>query len=407
MKILILTPALPYPAHQGGALRNQGIIRGLAAAGHEISLLSFSDDSVGDWTPLYSWCRQIKVIPAPPRSLRDRLHDLFVTGQPDLAQRLLSNDFRTQLIELLNSERFDIVQIEGLELGIYLRVIQEYQPEARIVYDAHNAEHMLQQGIANVERASPVKLPGAIYSQIQARRIRQFEREVCQQADAVIAVSEDDARSLSAFRPDRTVFVVPNGIFVDAYTVEEPPPALGDHVLVFTGKMDYRPNVDAMRWFVGAILPRIRERVPDARLYIVGQKPHTSLHQLRSVDGVEITGWVARVQPFLSAAHVYIAPLRMGSGTRLKILEAMASGKPVVATSAAAAGLNPETRSALIIADDPANFAERTAALLQDPVEQQRLGALARQQVSMHYDWSALIPCLSRVHAQLVGSTRG
>jgi glycosyltransferase involved in cell wall biosynthesis len=406
VKILILTPALPYPAHQGGALRNQGIIRGLAAAGHEIVLLSFSDESVGDWTPLYSWCRRVEVIPVPPRSLRDRLRDLLVTGQPDLAQRLISNDFRTRLIELLNSERFDIVQIEGLELGIYLRVIRESQPTARIVYDAHNAEYMLQQGIAAVERASLVKLPGAIYSQIQAGRIRQFEREVCQQADAVIAVSEDDARSLSLFRPDRTVFVVPNGIFVEAYAVEAPP-KLGDHVLVFTGKMDYRPNVDAMRWFVGAILPRIRERVPDARLYIVGQKPHTSLHQLRSVDGVEITGWVAQVQPFLSAAHVYIAPLRMGSGTRLKILEAMASGKPVVATSAAAAGLNAETRAALIIADDPDSFAERTAALLQDPSEQQRLGALARQQVRAHYDWSALIPCLSQVHAQLIGSPRG
>jgi len=406
MKILMLTPALPYPAHQGGALRNQGILRGLASAGHDVILLSFCDEAACDWKPLLAWCRQVHIDPAPTRSIKDRLWNLFSSMQPDLSLRLASDAFRERLTSLLRAERFDIVHIEGLELGTYLPVIREHQPSARIVYDAHNAEFALQRGIAGVEQTSLRKLSGAIYSHIQARRIREFEQAVCQAADAVVAVSEEDAQILRAFRRDQTVFVLPNGIFVDDYSTESALD-LGDHVLMFTGKMDYRPNVDAMHWFVSAILPRVREQISDARLYIVGQKPHVSLNQLGSVDGVEITGWVAQVQPFLSAAHVYVAPLRMGSGTRLKILEAMASGKAVVATSTAASGLSPETQAALIMADDARTFADHIVALLRDPSARDRLGRLAREQVRLRYDWSALLPCLHRIHSRLIENGNG
>jgi glycosyltransferase involved in cell wall biosynthesis len=153
-----------------------------------------------------------------------------------------------------------------------------------------------------------------------------------------------------------------------------------------------------MQWFTSAILPRIRVTCPDARLYIVGQRPHASLQTLRADDHVEVTGWVAQVQPFLHAAQVYVAPLRMGSGTRLKILEAMAAGCAVVATSAAVAGLDAETRAALVVADGETGFAENVIRLLQTPAERQALGEQARLVVRKHYDWSALIPCLLQIY---------
>src|SRR5690606_14010977 len=121
--------------------------------------------------------------------------------------------------------------------------------------------------------------------------------------------------------------------------------------LVFTGKMDYRPNIDAMRWFSETILPLVQEAVPDVHLYIVGQKPHKSLESLRDAPHIDLTGWVPNVQPFLQAADVYIAPLRMGSGTRLKLLEAMAAGCAVVATTVAASGLDNTVKRSLILAD--------------------------------------------------------
>jgi glycosyltransferase involved in cell wall biosynthesis len=334
------------------------------------------------------------------------LRDLALTGQPDLARRLETPVFRERLRDLLKGTRFDLIQFEGLEMAIYLPLARQLQPWAKLVYDAHNAEYALQQVIAEVESGSRKRLPAALYSRVQAERIARFERAICAQADGVIAVSPEDAEALRPFRRDKRVHVLANGIFADDYAAPKQGDAtksveLGGAVLVFTGKMDYRPNIDAMQWFTGSILPKIRVECPDARLYIVGQKPHNSLRTLREDDHVEVTGWVAQVQPFLHAAQVYVAPLRMGSGTRLKILEAMAAGSAVVATSAAVAGLDAEARDALVIADSESAFAEGVITLLKHPEKRQALGAEAQRVVRKSYDWSALIPCLIDIYRDI------
>jgi glycosyltransferase involved in cell wall biosynthesis len=399
MRILLLTPALPYPAHQGGALRNHGIIRCLA--GHDVTLLSFHDAG-GNYAPLESLCAGVITVPPPPRGTRDRLRDLLLSDQPDLARRLESRAFCDTLETLLRTHKFDAIQFEGLEMGIYLPLARALQPGARLVYDAHNAEGALQAAIAEIERGRLRRLPARLYSHIQARRITRFEQRVCASADAVIAVSDEDAALLRPFRTDGRVFVLPNGIVADEYA----PAAtgaldLGEHALVFTGKMDYRPNVDAMLWFAESVLPHIRERVPDVRLTIVGQKPHPRLQGLANGESIALTGWVEQVQPFLHAASVYVAPLRMGSGTRLKLLEAMAAGRAIVATSAAAAGLCDEARAAMQIADGAAPFASSVVALLQQPAQRQRLGSEARAAVRQYYDWAALRSRLLQVYQAL------
>ena len=405
MQILLLTPALPYPSHQGGALRNFGILQGLHEAGHTISLLSFHEGSSTGQSeiapPLAQSCARIETVAPPLRTPIHRLRTLLLSRQPDLARRLDSIPFRDRLREMLKQTRFDLIQFEGLEMTINLALARQLQPSAKLVYDAHNAEYALQKVIAEVEIGNRRRLPAALYSRIQAQRITRFERAVCAQSDAVIAVSAEDAAALSPFRSDYKVSVLPNGIFTDDYAASAQGVELGGAVLVFTGKMDYRPNVDAMQWFSAAILPKIRAQCPDARLYIVGQKPHASLQTLREDDHVEVTGWVAQVQPFLHAAQVYVAPLRMGSGTRLKILEAMAAGCAVVATSPAAAGLEAEVRDALIIADSETAFADGVTKLLQNPDQRQALGREAQQVVRKHYDWSALIPCLLGIYQEI------
>ena len=401
MQILLLTPALPYPPYQGGALRNFGILRGLHDAGHRLSLLSFSEMSPAG-TPLPELCERVETITPPLRTPLHRLRDLFLSGQPDLAWRLESLTFRERLRDLLAKISFDLIQVEGLEMAIYLAQARQLQPAAKLIYDAHNAEYALQRVIAGVESSSLKRLPAALYSQIQAQRIARFERAVCAQADTVIAVSPEDAEALRGFRPDKQVHVLPNGIFADDYAAPKQNVELSGTVLVFTGKMDYRPNVDAMQWFTSAILPKIRARCTDARLYVVGQKPHANLQPLRADASVEMTGWVAEVQPFLRAAQVYVAPLRMGSGTRLKILEAMAAGCAVVATSTAVAGLDAETRAALVVADTETTFAESVIRLLEAPNERKKLGQQAQAVVRKHYDWSALIPGLLSIY-QTIG----
>lgn len=404
MRILLLTSSLPYPAHGGGALRTLGIIRGLYEAGETVSLLSFHDDSVpAGSTPLAEYCTRIETVPPPQRGMVDRLRALFLSAHPDLAGRLESAALRHKLEQVLASEAFDIVQFQGLEMAIYLPLVRKIQPKAKLIYDAFNAEYVLQRRIAEVEEASLRRLPAMLYSRIQAQRIERFEREICNAANAVIAVSPEDVEALKPLRPDPQIHLLPNGIFVDNYAKPNETLDLGRNVLVFTGKMDYRPNVDAALWFTSSILPLVQNRIPDTKLYIVGQQPHRALRTLRERENVEITGWVAQVQPFLYAADLYVAPLRMGAGTRLKMLEAMAAGRAVVATSVAASGLVDETQRTMILADNEQEFASAVVRLLQTPEERAQLGEAAQQVVRRHYDWSALIPCLLQIHRDVAG----
>ncbi len=398
MKILLLTASLPYPPHQGGAIRTYGLLTGLKQEGHAITLMSFHEAngvSAGyKDTPLNNLCERIETIALPQRRSSDRLRDLLFTGDPDIARRLYSQAFWERLRQLVTTEQFDLVQAEGIEVACYLPLLRAFKPDLKLCYDAFNAEAALQQVIFEVDRDSVSRWPAALYSWIQSRRIARFEHELCQTADLVIAVSNEDAQALQRYHREKPIPVVANGIFTKDYTSSTEALDLGQNALVFTGKMDYRPNVDAVFWFAEEVLPLLQRQIPDVKFVIVGQKPHARLEQLRDNPHIEITGWVKDVQPYLRGASLYVAPLRMGSGTRLKILEALATGKAVVATRIAASGMRADADQVMRIADEPSAMAASIVQLLEQPAERAALGLAAQGYVQQHYDWSVLIPRL-------------
>lgn len=406
-RVVFLTPQLPYPPHQGTAIRNFGLINGLVQHGHRVTLLSFVEPGQPppEETPLAGLCSLLIALPAPaPRTRGQRLRDLIL-GHADMARRLWSPEFLGALRELLSSQTFDVIHFEGLEMATYLRpvwpLILERCPDTLLIYDAHNAEFALQQRIAQQDLRSLHRLPVAIYSAIQAGRLERFESLVCLTVDHVLACSRSDAHKLAQLRQPTPISVIPNAIDVGAYAeaglekAELPRPAL-----VFTGKMDFRPNVDAVLWFATKILPRIRQAVPGAHFAIVGQKPHPRLDALRGDPAITLTGQVPDIQPYIGAADVYVAPLRMGSGTRLKLLEAMAMGRAVVSTRLGAEGLDAVNSRHLLLADTPADFAQAVITLLRDEDRRRRLGENAAALVRERYDWSAVIPRLEAVYAQ-------
>ncbi len=402
MRLLILTSDFPYPPLAGAPLRNYGLIEGLAE--HEIWLLSFAGTlaSPEARTPLHRLCAEVKIVPRPQRGLPDRLRDLALTRDADIAHRFLSPAFTTALREWLTAQRFDLIQIENLEMAVYLPLIRELQPQARVVYDAHNAEYALQQRIYETERASLTHAPGAAYSLIQARRVREFERTVCAGVDYVIAVSDTDAGLLRALGTPTPIAVVPNGISTSLY--ESPPGEsieLVEPALVFTGKMDYRPNIDAALWFAVETLPLVRRELPNAHFYIVGQSPHPRLDVLRGVAGVTLTGLVPEIIPYLRAATIFVVPLRMGSGTRLKVLEAMAAGCAIVSTPIGAQGITCVDNQELVLASTAREFAQAVIRLCRNPEDAAALGSNARRFVASHYDWGVLLPRLHAVYREL------
>ena len=399
MRILLLTPQPPYPPHAGGALRTLGLLEGLHQAGHTIDLLSFISDSAPDplTTPAAALCQQITTIPLPARSLRRRLRDLL-TGRTDMAQRFASTAFTAALSTHLRAERYDVIQAEGLEVAAYLQQAKTEQPEAALIYSSTNAEYELQRVMFRADRLIPARWPRAIYSLIQSQRLARFERAICRLSNLVIATSQPDARCFERLAPGVKIYVVPNGIHTADYAGASSSVELGGAALMFTGSMNYRPNVDAMLWFAEQVLDRVTAAVPNTRLYIVGQQPHPRLDPLRQRRDVQITGFVQDVSPFLHSCTVYVAPLQTGGGTRLKLLQAMAARCAIVTTSIGALGLDIVPGTQALIADDALSFAQAVIALLNDASRRAALGQAAETLVRTTYDWAAIAPKLRAVY---------
>ena len=391
MKLLLLTPQLPYPPQQGTSLRNYHILRGLAGR-HALSLLSFvePDQPLTADSPLHALCRRIVTVPVPQRSGRQRLWRLLVDSRPDMAHRLQSDAFDAALRGLLAEEAFDVVQIEGIELARALPLIRQASPASRILFDDHNAEAELQYRNFLTDLRQPRRWPAAAYSLVQTGRLRRFERRTCQAADWVSVVSPADRAHLCRLLPALEPLVVPNSIDVTQYQV-----AVTDDTprfdVVFIGKMDYRPNIDAALWFGREIWPRVLRARPGSTWAVVGQKPHARLAWLGELPGVTVTGRVAEVQPYLAGAAVFVMPFRAGSGTRLKFIEAMAAGKAIVSTTVGAEGFPVGHGREVLLVDEPAAFAAAVVGLLSRPGERARLGHAARQ-FAAGYDWRAVVP---------------
>ncbi len=408
MHLLLLTPQLPYPPQQGTSLRNFHIIRGLAAD-HEITLLSFLE--VGQTAvptqiaPLIELCPQIETVPAPTRSTGQRLRQLLATRLPDMAHRLYSPTFADRLRHLLAGNHFDVVQIEGIELVRYLDVIRVADRKIKVVFDNHNAETELQRRNMQTDWRQPRRWVAAAYSWVQVGRLARFERRACESADAVTAVSETDKNHLQSLISNHQspITVIPNCIDIIEYRDLSGLPNLkGLHYdLVFSGKMDYRPNVDAVHWFADEVWPMVRAARPSTTWAIVGQKPHPRLDRLREMPGITVTGWVEDVRPYLAGASLFIMPFRVGSGTRLKLIEAMAAGKAIVSTQIGAEGFPVVDGREIVLADGAGEMGTAVLRLLNNPAERARLGTAARQ-FAAAYDWRVVVPQFNRIYRQLV-----
>ena len=401
-KLLLLTPGLPFPPMQGTALRNWGIISGLAAR-HRITLLSFARTAAAAAPELLAACERVVLVPQPQRSMAVRLATLALSAQPDLALRLSSRQYAHQLQTLLAAADFAVIQVEGLELGRYMPMLRAYQqrhPAARIIYDAHNAEVLLQQSAAMVAARNPAHWLAAAYSRIQLPRLQRFERAVCASADAITCVSAADAAALRALHSSAQPVLVPNGIWLRDYPQLPAPLETHTPQLLFTGKMDYRPNVDGVLWFAGAVLPLVQLIVPGAEFVVAGRDPAPAVQRLAGRAGVRVTGELADLRACMARATLYVVPLRMGGGTRFKILEAMAQARAVVSTQIGAAGFAVQNQRELLIADSPTALADAIISLLQDAGKRNALCSAARAFVAQNHDWSAILPTLEAVYSQ-------
>ncbi len=404
MRLLFLTPQMPYPPHKGTTIRNYNLIAGLTER-HAIDVFTFAGAAsagIPSNSPLLEMCRHVDAFPTPARSTAQRALSTLLSPSPDMALRLWSPGFADRLAARLRERDYDVVHIAGIEMARYGLLARRRSPRARLVFDDHNAEWLLQRRAYEAERQLKAWSLGAIYSLIQTAKLKRYERVVCRSVDHVVAVSDADVAALRQLNPDLRIAVVTNGVDTSRYRPGVVAPIdFGAPAIVFSGTMDFRPNVDAALWFAERVLPQVRASIPAATFIIVGQRPHARLSALRGRDDIRITGAVDDVRPYLAGASVYVVPLRMGGGTRLKVLEAMAMGQPIVSTSMGVDGFDVVDGREVVIVDDPDRYAVEVVKTIEDAERRRRLGQHGRQFVEAKYDWKTIVPKLEDVYDTL------
>ncbi|HUP27264.1 MAG TPA: glycosyltransferase family 4 protein [Chloroflexia bacterium] len=415
MNILVLAPQWPDPPRQGAAIRNLQILLYLSQR-HAVTLLTFEPDGPVDRSRLESACNRIEIVPRPERGRLQRLRALARSRLPDMALRLESDAMLRRVEEIAGSVDFDAIHVEGIEMARYGFAAMEAQRSKhgskapRLTYDAHNAEYLLQRRVFTTDLRNPRRLPRSLYSLVQWWRLRRFERELCLASANIIAVSSADQTALKRLAPliAPRLLLLPNGVdpaYWSRDAVEAKPVQEDVRALVFDGTMDFRPNVDAVLWFAEKVWPAIRRENPDVQFYIVGRNPSPQVLSLLKNPGITVTGAVDDTRPWVAGATLYVVPMRMGGGVRLKVLQAMSMGCAVVSTPMGADGIAVRDRTDLVLAREPSEFARQVNLLLADPARRKELGTSARERVTTLYAWSTLLPLLDSVYPHRASTT--
>ncbi len=399
MKILWVKAGGLVPTDLGGRIRSYHLLKELARS-HSVTLFTFYaaqlDDAHaqlnGQFANVVRWPLQL---PAP-RSLGEAASyaRYAFSGFPYSVAKYCRPQVARRFRELLQAESFDIIVCDFVFAG---GVIPWREHSCPKVLFTHNVEAVVWRRHFQVTRNPFWK--AVCWREYHA--MARLERRYLQLADHVLAVSEKDQNCFARLIDPARITVIPTGVDVDYFQPswnEEKPSSL-----VFTGSMDWLANEDAIVYFAEGILPLIRSQVPDATLRVVGRRPSQKVKALEArFRGVHITGTVEDIRPHVRQASIFIVPLRVGSGTRLKIFEAMAMGKAVVATSVGAEGLPVTHKKNILLADKPEEFARTVVRLLRDRGTREKLGRAGRELVARNYSWEAAARHLDSVLEKVV-----
>lgn len=400
MKILYFCPQRTWPLTGGALLRNFHLANSLATR-CSVTLLQLSprgETAAGAW-PDTKLQRVVTFERDSAYTIR-KIVSGILGPLPLTVLNYASKDVASALSTLLAEESFDAVQLESVHLLSYLDVIRKAPSRPAVVADWHNVESELMARFASRTRNRAKRLVARRTAQL----LRQAEQRLLSDADIHLVVSERERTLLMQRAPEADVYVVPNGVDVvgfDRVAAERFASKNAERkTVLYVGSMDYHANVDAVTWFAHEIWPRIATRFPGLVFTIVGRNPGPAVRALAS-QNIHVTGNVEDVRPYYATSAAVVVPLRVGSGTRLKILEAMAAGVPVVSTTLGAEGLDATDGLQLLIGDTPDQISSALVRLLQNPAQAQALTDAAKALVASQYDWSLIGARLYEIHNEL------
>ncbi|MGO9829400.1 MAG: glycosyltransferase family 4 protein [Myxococcaceae bacterium] len=416
LQLLYLSQFPPSPPTYGAQRRIAGLLAALAKSHDVTAVAVISPDlnAAEAERSMRSYCKQVVLVPGRPwAGMGKRLLQVRAL----LSKRSFEHHFfnlrplRPLLQRLLSQTAFDVVNVEHPFLAhLPLRQAPPGAPLPVRVLDEHNIEFDLARQQANSEHG----LVRRIHNATNWPKIRAEEVEAFQAFDGVTFCSEADEERARTLVPNLRSAVVPNAVDVQYFQPSSALPPSDGRTVLFFGAINYFPNVDGLLYLLRDVWPLVEKRHPEARLKIVGQHPTPEILAFRGPK-VEVTGKVEDVRVHLSQAAVTVVPLRVGGGTRFKILEAMAMGRPVVSTSLGAEGISARPGADILLADEPVAFAEAVGRVLETPALAAQLGAAGRALVERHYSWDAaggrlerfFLECLERRASPVAAARSG
>ena len=411
MRILFLSLRSPYPPQRGDRIRSYHFIKQLSKR-HDVTSVFFaeSDDDIEGVKHLNTFCERVEWVRFKPTFayLNTALHCLSRT--PLQVHYWYSPQMQRRIDKLLSEQDFELIHAQLFRMGQYVT----HAKDTTKVLDLCDSLAL------NLSRRAELDCtPKRFLVKLEEKRVRRYEVEIMKSFDRGTVVANFDRDYLLNQDNTLKLSVVPMGVDLEYFQpsqdngsgeteVNRLPPnvpvqAAKHHTknMLFTGTMNYFPNIDAVTYFCTDIFPLIQRKYPDATFFIVGNHPTEQVRKLATQKGVVVTGYVPDIRPYFDIASIFVAPLRAGSGIQTKNLEAMAMETPIVTTSIGAMGLEAQIDKELLIADTPDIFAERIIHLIENPDVRQNIAKAGRKRVEENYDWQVLVERLEQVYTQI------
>ncbi|MBU4268223.1 MAG: glycosyltransferase family 4 protein [Acidobacteria bacterium] len=383
MNVLIVSPFFPFPEDNGSKIRLVSLLKSLK--NHDITIIAFKEQNelIKD-EEIKNICSEYHIFNRPQISYFKELLNHF-SSQPLLISRFFCKEAWEKTKEIVRNKKIDLFIIETLLMVKYAEKV----PGTFLILDEHNLEFIRAKSRIVTSKNLLVK----IYNYVIMVRLRRFELKAIRKFDCCMVCSDNDKNILVNLLKTDSVIVIPNAVDTDYYFLNRT--SINGKKILFIGTLWYEPNRDAVLYFVKEILPLLKSRVPEVEFIVVGPGPTQDVIALSNQSNITVTGYVHDIRPYLSEASVFIVPIRMGSGTRLKILTAMSMGIPVVSTSVGMEGIAATNHKDICIADDPREFCDCIYKLLFDIQFSECIGSGGRALIMSQYSRNAIMERLS------------
>ena len=404
MKILFLSPLVPWPLYGGNLVRIYGILRELSRHGHEIVLLAGSEGPpLSDDHPVRILCREVRLYPRSSSAKRTQPIVAALTStlspQPYTAAKFGGPVVQQNIRALLEKESFDMIFANFAFMAH--SVPREFALRTPIVLDEHESEGLLWR-----QYLRQGGIPKRAFALLNLAKMHWFQKAVAGRIAAMLCASDRETEFARTFMPPNVkLWTVPNGVDTD-YFVPSPQHERESNSIVLCGGYGVYRNSEAALWFARSVYPLVKKEVPQAEFWIVGSNPNQEIQQLGETAGIHVTGTVPDVRPYYARAAITVAPYRYGEGTKLKVLEAMASGAPVVSTPIGCQGIAVKDGEHVLIVNSAEEFARKIIDLLGNEELRRTLAAKARKVIEQEYSWKKIVGDLDPELRELVRSHR-